>query len=41
MDPILIYYNDLKFQDNKIFTAEFSDGDRLDGVSFKKKKIII
>ena len=37
MDLIFIYYNDLKFQDNKIFTIEFSDGDRLDGVLFKKK----
>ena len=40
MDPIFIYYNDLKFQNNKIFTIKFSDGDRLDGVLFKKKKII-
>ena len=31
MDSIFIYYSDLKFQD-KIFTIEFSDGDRLDGV---------
>ena len=38
MDPIFIYYNDLKFQDNKIFTIKFSDGDRLDRVLFKKKK---
>ena len=37
MDPIFIYYNDLKFQDNKIFTIEFSDGDRLDRVLLKKK----
>ena len=34
MDQIFIYYNDLKFQDNKIFTVAFSDGDRLDGVLF-------
>ena len=40
MDPIFIYYNDLKFQDNKIFTIKYSDGDQLDGVLFKKKKII-
>ena len=32
MDPIFIYYNDLKFQDNKIFTIEFSAGDRLDSL---------
>ena len=38
MDPIFIYYNDLKFQDNKTFTIEFSDGNRLDGLLFKKKK---
>ena len=34
---MFIYYN-LKFQDNKIFTIELSDGDWLDGVLFKTKK---
>ena len=34
MDPIFIYYNDLKFEDNKIFTIEFNDGNQLDGVLF-------
>ena len=38
MDSKFIHYNDLKFQDNKIFTIEFSDGDQLVGVLFKKKK---
>ena len=38
MDLIFIYYNDLKFQDNKIFIIKFSNGNRLDGVLFKKKK---
>ena len=38
MEPIFIYYNNLKFQENKIFTIEFDDGDQLDGVLFKKKK---
>ena len=38
MDLIFIYYNDLKFQDNKIFMIKFSNGNRLDGVLFKKKK---
>ena len=38
MDPKFIYYNDLKFQDNKVFTIKFSDGGRLVGVLFKKKK---
>ena len=37
MDPIFIYYNDWKFQDNKTFTIEFSNGNRLDRVLFKKK----
>ena len=37
MDPIFIYYNELKFQDNKTFTIKFSDGDRLDAVLLKKK----
>ena len=40
MDPIFIYYNNLKFQGNKVFTIEFNNDDRLDGVLFKKKKII-
>ena len=34
MDPIFIYYNDLKFQGNKIFTIDFSNGDRLHRVFF-------
>ena len=38
MDLIFIYYNDLKFQDNKIFIIKFSNGNRLDRVLFKKKK---
>ena len=37
MDPIFIHHNDLKFQDSKIFTIKFSDGDRLDRVLFEKK----
>ena len=37
MDPIFIYSNNLQFQDNKSFTINFSDDDRLDGVLFKKK----
>ena len=36
MDPIFIYSNDLQFQDNKSFTIDFSDDDRLDEVLFKK-----
>ena len=38
MDPIFIYSNNLQFQDNKSFTINFSDDDRLDGVLFKKNK---
>ena len=38
MEPIFIYYNDLKFEDNKIFNVEFSNEDRLQGVMFLKKK---
>ena len=38
MDPIFIYSNNLQFQDNKSFTIDFSDNDRLDGVLFIKNK---
>ena len=40
MDPIFIYYNELEFQDDKIFIIEFSNGDRLDRVLFKKKRLL-
>ena len=32
MDPVFIYYNNLEFQDNKIFSISFNDGDRLQGI---------
>ena len=38
MDPIFIYSNNLQFQDNKCFTIDFSNNDRLDGILFKKNK---
>ena len=38
MKPIFIYYNNLNFDQNKRFTLEFSDDDRLEGVLFKKNK---
>ena len=38
MDPIFIYYSNLQFQDNKSFSIDFSDEDRLQGVLFKKSK---
>ena len=40
MEPIFIYSNDLQFQDNKSFTINFSNNDRLYGALFKKIKII-
>ena len=41
MEPIFIYYNNLNFDEDKNFMLEFSDSDKLDGVSFKKIKTII
>ena len=38
MDPIFIYSNNLQFQDNKSFTIDFSNDNRLQGVLFKKNK---
>ena len=38
MDRIFIYSNNLQFQDDKSFTIDFSDNDRLDGILFKKNK---
>ena len=40
MEPIFIYCNNLNFDQDKNFTLEFSDSDKLDGVIFKKKTII-
>ena len=37
MEPIFIYYNNLNFDQDKNFTLEFSDSDKLDGVIFKKR----
>ena len=34
MDPFFIYYNNLKFAENKQFTLEFSDEDLLQGIIF-------
>ena len=36
MDLVFIFYNNLKFEDNKKFTIEFSNDDRLQGVMFLK-----
>ena len=38
MEPAFIYNNNLKFQDNKIFTINFRDGDRLQGVLVRKNR---
>ena len=38
MDPIFIYYNNLKFAENKQFTSEFIDEDLLEGIIFKKNR---
>ena len=38
MDPVFIYYNNLEFQDNKIFSINFNDGDRLQGILFRKSR---
>ena len=36
MDPTFIYYNDLKFAENKQFTLEFKDDDLLLEIILKK-----
>ena len=38
MERVFIYYNNLSFNQNKRITLEFSNGDLLEGVIFKKNK---
>ena len=38
MELIFIYYNNLKFKDNEVFTAEFSNEDQLQGIMFRKAR---
>ena len=38
MEPIIIYYNDLKFDKHEKFTVHFSDEDSLTGVVFRKDR---
>ena len=39
MDPVFIYYNKVNFQnDYKVFKVDFSDGDNLQAVLFKKNR---
>ena len=38
MEPIFIYYNNLKFRDNEVFTVEFSNEDQLQGIMFRKAR---
>ena len=41
MDPIFIYYDKVKFQNEyKIFNIDFSDGDNLQAVSFLKNRLL-
>ena len=43
MDPVFIYYDKVKFQNNdyKIFKVDFSNGDNLEGIFLEKTEIII
>ena len=38
MESIFIYYNNLNFDQDKNFTLEFSDSDKLDSVILQKNK---
>ena len=39
MDPVFIYYDKVNFQnDYKVFKVDFSDGDNLQAVLFKKNR---
>ena len=38
MEPIFIYYNNLKFKDNEAFTVEFSNENQLRGIMFRKAR---
>ena len=41
MEPVFMYWDKIKFEDNnnfKDFKVKFSDGDSLNGVFFKKNK---
>ena len=38
MEPVFIHYNNLRFDENKRFTHELSNGDLLESVIFKKNK---
>ena len=41
MEPVFMYWNKIKFEGEsnyKKFNVNFNDGDRLDGVIFKKNK---
>ena len=41
MDPIFIYYSNLKFAENKKFTLEFSNEDLFQGIFFLKKQRLL
>ena len=38
MEPVFIYYNDLKFKEHLIFTVEFSNVDQLQGIMFRQAR---
>ena len=40
MDPVFIYCDKVKFQNNdyKIFKVDFSDGDNLEGIFFRRNR---
>ena len=44
MEPVFMYWDKIKFEDNnnfKDFKVKISNGDSLNGIFFKKTKIII
>ena len=38
MEPIIVYYNNLTFNDKKRFSTDFSNEDLLEGIVFKKNE---
>ena len=38
MEPIFVYYSNLKFKDNEDFTVKFSNEDQLKGIMFRKDR---
>ena len=38
MEPIIVYYNNLTFNDKKRFSTDFSNEDLLEGIVLKKNE---